>query len=234
MGSLYDIGYDYILEHVEHIEISDELKQGILAEIKVLLQNNWTEEEIKQILIEVDWKETILPRKYFLGRKPIKINLLNPNQFYYHSQLRIFPAPIKKQIDYNTGEIVTVNKQEYFLEMKSSYTIDDAVLYYCKQMNLNVPKEDKEKNRFAGPIKYIVDKIGIEMFLFCVDSASNHIKEMDLKRLKSPLEVQDYYDDAKNNYNAKITEERLSGSDKIVPKRRVPLDRMRGKYKNRI
>jgi len=229
MGSLYDIGYDYILEHLQHINISDELKQGILAEIKVLLQNGWVEEEIKEILNEVDYKETILPRKYFLGKRPTKTNLMNPNQFYYHAQLRIFPPPIKKQINYDTGEIVTVNKQEYFLEMKSSYTMDDAISYYCKQMNVMMPREEKEKNRFAGPIRYILEKIGIEMFLFCVDSASNHIKEMDLKPLKNVLEVQEYYDDAKNNYNAKITEERLSGSDKIVPRRRVPLDRMRSK-----
>ena len=79
-----------------------------------------------------------------------------------------------------------------------------------------------------------MEKFHIDLMLFLIDSAANHIEELDLKPLRNVFEIEDYLAFAQENLNAKITEETLSGSDTIVPRNRIPLDRMRGKTGKRF
>ena len=83
-----------------------------------------------------------------------------------------------------------VDKEDYFLEIKASYTIEELTDYYIKQMKLNITGDvEKERNRLRGSLTYLMEKFHIDLMLFLIDSAANHIEELDLKQLASDESV---------------------------------------------
>ena len=215
--SALDLAYEYTKKYIP--EPTNAQKRDVLDEIEYLLDKGWTAEEITK---HCDGSKGS-PIEELKGKQREKENLLKAGTFYYHNELRIFPGAPKRIIDYNTGVITKVD-EPHFLEMRASYSYDDLIDYYFKQHGEIHPNKHK---RAAGAFAYLLKNYSLETVLFMIDQAANFIKEEDAEPLDSPLGIEAYHRAAIEVIGEKMTEERLAGDDKVVPRRRVPLGRGR-------
>lgn len=213
MLSKFDLAFEYINKNYK--EISNKEKINIIKVITEVLKNGATSTDIiKKIRMCNDNN-----RDYYGFFKSIKSsgNLLNPDKFYHHNELRIVPGPPKRVWDINTGEIVNID-QEHYLEMKASYTIDDVVKYIEKRDFLS--KTIQDINRARGSISFLLKKYDIDFLLFLFDTV-NDIYSSKQKFARSLIEVSEYEDEAKQNYEQRITESKINNIDKVIPKKRM-------------
>jgi len=229
MKSVYDLSVDYINNAYPDVELPISERRAIIKEINTYLDDGCTTDEIEKAiaLIKRCDNEAALGKllnSSLLERPKYGKNLLSSGKFYYHNELRIMPGPPIINIDYNTGEI-TRTQEEHFLEMKASYTIDNLYDYYCKQMLSDAP--EGSQGRFKGILRWIVKNHGIDIALFMIDVAANHVSSEDLRPPTTPLYIVDFVDMAHKVYNHKVTETKTMGEDKIEPKRRILSSRRR-------
>ena len=232
MISLYDLAFEYVAISFTNRDPSKKEKQTAIDEISTLLGNGYSAKSISVALDKIKSDNTaITPGKtliqIFQGLSVPKTNLLSPDMFYYHNELRIMPPPPTITIDYNLG---TISKTiaENFLEMKASYSIDDLHNYYIKQMRV------QPSNNFNGALQWLVKKYGIDITLFAIDIAANYFSSEDLPPPNNPFCIMEYVDKAKQTCNYKVTETKALGEDRIVPKRRILPSRMRSIDTNRV
>lgn len=221
MYSIFDLAFTFI-ERFYDEEPSKEEKLAIIHEFEKLLLHGWTLEEIQRTLRAFmikypDDRPDIA--KLFKKVDSSRQNLLKQGSFYYHNQLRIVPGAPVRELDYNTGEIKKI-EEEFFLEMRASYTIDNVIDYYIDQLNLTPSYQ--ERSRFIGALKYLLKQYNIDLLLFMIDQAANHLVYDDKSRRDyNPLNLSDYRGYAEQTLNHKRTETKLSGDDRIVPRKRV-------------
>lgn len=219
--SVFDLAFTYIERFYEE-EPPTEEKRRILQEFQDLLAAGWTTEDIiKHLRAFITKHPGVRPDipRLFSKLHRSQENLMKPDRFYYHNQLRITPGPPKRYLDYNTGQIVKT-EEDYYLEMRTSYTIDDLTDYYLEQFTLDVSPE--ERKRIVGSFKYLLKTHDLDLILFMIDVAANHAHSEDMDRESfNPLKLTDWKTIAREQLNEKITENKLSGDDKIVPRKRV-------------
>lgn len=219
--SIFDLAFYYI-ERFCTEEPDDDTKRKIIKDFGVLLTNGWTVGDVTKHIRKFKEKNPgLVPDIPLLFSKLSKSeeNLLVPNQYYYHNQLRITPGPPKRILDYNTGEIKSMD-EEYFLEIRASYTVDDLTDYFLEQFNM--PDRWEERRRIIGSFKYLLKTHDIDLILFMIDAASNYSysEDMDMASF-NPIKLGDWKTIAQNHLNEKITENNYSGDDRIVPRKRV-------------
>jgi hypothetical protein len=227
MASIYDIVYDYIDTFYPNEKMNKEQKKTIHREVKKLLQNGWCSSELYMGFKDASKKKakpTLNATQLFRGKRRKKENLIEPGTFYYHNDLRLTSAPPKREIDYDSGEIKVIN-EEYFLEMKASYTVDDLIKYYSRQTGVKLPAY--EQKRYIGTFNWLVGVYGVEMVLFMIDITVNMYMADDQPMPYSPLDIQKYKREAKQIRDQKITENVHSGGNKIVRKKRLRSNRNR-------
>lgn len=128
--------------------------------------------------------------KYFKLEKidPLyfECSLTKPYTFYYHSELRIqSPRP---KWDPVTGEI---KKENFYLEMKTIYTMRDLLHYFYINSSMSVGLRDEKRD--AGGLKFLLkiynnfDKIEAIDFLlhlidYCKDQGETVLSPMDLRK----------------------------------------------------
>ena len=219
MYSVYDLVEVFRDTFCPGERFTKEEKKMLVATLKEMLDKGHTAESIIRAFqvykknndyIEFD-------AELIVKGKPKVYNLLRSKTFYYHNALRLTSAPPRREIDYNTGEIKNVN-EAYFLEMKASFTIDDLVDYYIKQVrptNMN-----NARARFTGSFNYLLKSYSVEEILFMIDVHANHIMSGDRNKPSTPLDITHFYDIAIEMRDNKRTETVLSGGKKIVRKKR--------------
>ncbi len=217
MVSIYDLVYDYIEKFFQDERLTKEEKKTIHRGIKKLLALGWCSEEIQRVFKQFKGKPTLDVERLFKGKKKSSINLIHPNIFYYHNDLRLTCAPPKREMDYETGEIRSVN-EPYFLEMKASYTVENLVDYYLRQVGTH---HKKDVNRFIGSFKWLLKSYKVEEILFMIDACVNTAKSEDLSLPESPLDIQKHHRIALENWNLKRTHTIQAGGNKIVRKKRT-------------
>jgi hypothetical protein len=219
--SVFDLAFHYIERFYEE-EPSTEEKREILERFEDLFAFGWTIEGIskviKRFMQEHPGVRPDIAKLFSKAYSPEK-NLISPDAFYYHNQLRITPGAPKRELDINTGEIKKV-EEEYYLEMKASYTIDNLVDYYVTQLRLHI--DAYERKKLVGAFKYLLKSHDVESLLFMIDVASNTVYSEDRDRNGfTPFKLTDYRTFANQQRDAKRTENILSGDDKIVPRKRI-------------
>lgn len=221
MYSIFDLSFAFIERFHSH-EPSKEEKVQIIRDFEELLMYGWTIEEIQKVLRSFMTKHpNVRPDipKLFSKVSSRRANLLTQGIFYYHNQLRITPGPPKRDLDYNTGKIVKID-EEHYLEMRASYTIEDLADYYIYQLNLTPSVQ--ERTRLIGAIRYLLKQYPIDLLLFMIDQATNYLQYGDKSRRDyNPLNLSDYRGQAEGAMNEKVTETKLSGDDRIVPRKRI-------------
>lgn len=203
--SAYDLAKIYIEKNYSYIDNVE--KNCILNEIMEVLDNGVTSNQIYNKIYSFN-KINKEHYKMFTSIEPISScrNLLKQNCFYYHNELRVVPNAPTKCIDYNSDDVFledSNDSNEYFLEMRASYTIDDLYNYCLSKDRLREVCSDKDK--FIGGINYILKKTSIEPILFMID-VTNSIyidKEKDMKNI---FEILDYKKIAYENYTRRKTE----------------------------
>lgn len=220
--SIYDLMY-FILNRTPHDKITTELKRMLINDLSDLLNNGWTDTDIVNVLSKVtvfNISDTVSLHDLNLFKNVNKKeeNILKPFRIYYHSELKIVPRPVKIDFDYNTGEIIR-SHEEYFLEMKSSYTIDNLIKYYISKTNLSndillIPSKIK------GALNWLLKNYDLEVILYMIDIANDHITSLNLNPLNNVMDLQEYYTKAIETLMIKSTESKANGDDKIVPRKR--------------
>ena len=228
MASIYDLVYTYIDLFFQDDRLTKDQKKTIHRDMKRLLRNGWCSSELYAAFKTAHRKKstpkTLHVAKVLSGKRPVMRNLLDPTLFYYHSELRMTSAPPKREIDYDSGVITTIN-EPYFLEMKASYTVEDLIKYYAKQTRLNLMEH--EINRFKGSFIWLLKTYNLEEVLFMIDATVNMCMAEDLPMPDSPLDIQRYLKDGRLARNEKVTETVHAGGNKIVRKRRTRSNRNR-------
>lgn len=224
--SVFDIVYEILDCYLKENEITkkmiDEsftfLKKDILSKVINELKNGWTYEELI-----VNIRNIIRTTKNFdfdklnLYNKK-RINLLNPKRIYFHNQIRLVKGIDPIIFDYNTGEIIKDSTDDYFLEMKASYTIED--LYdYCLHNGILTDSLLRFKERNLGALRWLIKHFDLELVLYAIDICAN--ENGILTNLNS---LQDYIDRAREKYNMALANAKATGELKIVPKRRMLSD----------
>jgi hypothetical protein len=219
--SIYDFGFGYIKRFCNQ-EPSRDIKLEIMNQFSELLVNGWTEDEISKVVRAYKHTDpTILPsvRHMFSGQSTSRENLLVPNAFYYHPELRILPPPAKRDFDYNTG-IISKAEEEYFLEMRASYTLHELIQYFVTKFELNPSPEDMK--RYIGGFKYLLKQHNIDTVLFMVDAAHNNMYTEDNNTHDfNPIKLADYRTMAEDMLNWIRTDTKRSGDDHVVPRKRI-------------
>lgn len=207
--SVYDLVYLYFTKYrPASLKPTDENKRKVLGRIKQLLDSGWTEQDIIR-----RWTDR--------SAAPAGGNLLKSDRFYWHNALRIMPGPTKVYFDLNTGEI-TREREEWFLEMRASFTLDDLLDYYLAQFQLS--RGQINENRYRGTFRYLLSLYDIDLLLFMVDCCAHDRLDRDEGPPTDPIVISDYEWQGREAMNRKITECRQAGGDKIVVRKRVPLD----------
>jgi hypothetical protein len=221
--SIYDLAFGYIKLFYKTADVPIAIKKKSIMDFYNLLDKGWTIEElrihIKDFYHETKGSIIMNLENHFDRIKPKNINLLKPMNIYYHNELRITTPPPVVDFDYNTGEM-TRTIENYFLEMRASYTTDNLTQYFTTKPGL-VANETMTYNRIKGMLRWLTESYNIDLILYMIDVANDVIVTNNLNKLKMPSDIKEYYSEAKEIMQNKITETKISGGDKIVPRTRV-------------
>lgn len=212
MYSVYDLAYEYIKSNCPNICSIG--KKNVINSIVEVLNDGANGDDIYQKIKSCKNNN----REHYEYFKRIKSggNLLKPGKIFYHNELRVVPDAPKVYFDINTGEMKRV-KQDYFLEMRASYTLDDLYNYIAKKEYLSKSIEDR--SRAIGCLRYLTNRYDIDYLLFLIDTV-NDIYSSKLKYLRNILDISDYEHEASENYRRRITECAISNTDKVIYKKR--------------
>lgn len=209
--SLYDLAYEYIKRlHKSGRKVTTDEKKAVLQQIAAALDNGWTAEDILAVIEEgTDLENAFTEREE-------KRNLLQQGRFYLHNELRVTPPPPVREYDIATGKIKSYS-EPYFLEMRASYTVEDLLQYAKKRLPVS------NMARWRGGLRWIAERYDIDLILFAVDEMAADLEEKEYRGEIRPFDLLDYLDEARKTMEAKITEEREAGVDRVVPRQRKRL-----------
>lgn len=211
--SVFDLAFDFINRN--YTSIDDATKVYIIKEIREVLIHGVTYKDINTKIqicpcVDQDYK------KYFRSIKATSTNLIDPQLFYYHNQLRVFPDAPVRTLNPNTG-IIDKKEFEYFLEIKASYTVDDLIEYLgSKQSLANVASN---RSKLIGGLKFLLTKYDADFLLFLIDSLCISYDNQK-RKAKNIFEIEDFIEEAKFNHNMKLSESAINGTNKITPRKR--------------
>ena len=217
-GSVYDLAAMYsLLIEGRKLLVSNE-HDKLLKALNNILDNGYTYEEIRKEILTAYNTHEMFP---FYKFKSIKQNgnLLKQGVRYYHKELNIMSTlkPVCHDIDSGT---ITSQGQDYWIEPRASYTIDNLLDYmYSKGM---VNMTDFPRKRLYGLMPHLIEQYGLEIVLFMIEYCarcfdSNH--EMFSMRTfndSRPIAAK-YLEEIKNNCA-------YSGGVDYVPRERMLLD----------
>lgn len=220
--SVYDLVY-LILKRLPKDKVTQNLKRVLLQDTVALLNSGWTSQDIINAIAEQDTFDVDDNGEYKISNilsnlTNNKKNLLNPYRVYFHNEIRMAPKPVTIDFDYDSGEVKRAN-EEYFLEMRASYTIEDLMKYYLSKPNL-VSNRTAFTSRVRGGLEWLVNSYDLELVLYMIDASNDHISFCNLNSLKNVMDIQDYYTEAKEIYQRRYNESKVNGDDKIVPRKR--------------
>lgn len=220
MYSVYDLVEEYREMFCPDEKFEREEKKQLVQSLKACLDRGWNSHEIIQAFRVYKKRNTDLEfdaSKMMRGRSATP-NLMSSRRFYYHNALRLTAAAPKREIDYDSGEIISIN-EPYFLEMKASFNADDLVEYYVRHIK---PETKRDAiGRFKGVFSYLLKSYNVEEILFMIDALVNHVLSNDARKPSTPFDCEKYYTEATEMRDKKKTEAVLSGGKKIVRKKRT-------------
>ena len=212
--STLDLTYLYILKFYKQEPPLDEKKE-LISDMCTLLQYGYNDKDIMSAIRELNTKAPVT--RLCAGKVFSAKNILNPFNFYYHNQLRVTPkeCPVIEK----DGVITQPDDTPYFLEMRASYTVGELVDYYIKVFG--VRPEDVNRGKFSGGFEWLLKKYTIDLVLYMIDSCATSMVLEDLRGPKSPLDVGEYVEIARESLEAKKTEAYTKRCDRIVPRKRT-------------
>lgn len=213
---MYDLAAYYIRQCIGK-PVNKDYTQKLIIAFNKILANGYT---IKDIYDEISRCNT--NRKFnkfiFTERKAgDDSNLMSPNVFYYHKNLKIMPLLDKVDHDINAGTM-TSNNDEFYLEQTASYTLNELISYGYSRNAFPTGIAFNE-NRVKGMVRSFINTHGLDIVLFMIESASRSCDTgepvKDFTELQNHLQVaQSYLGNSKSN-------SKYAGGDYVIPRKRT-------------
>lgn len=152
-------------------------------------------------------------RKRIVKRDPN--NLLEPGKFYYHPALQVAPPPpVVFQLDDGTFQS-SYETEEFFLEVKESFTFEDLTAYFYKVMGLD---GQGFKERDMGAFKHIMKSYDVDTILYTIDAALFYAEDYCKSLPKNPFDIRDYIDEGQYNLEERKNTCYMEGLDRVIPR----------------
>lgn len=141
-------------------------------------------------------------------------NLLEVGAFYYHPALQIAPPPpVITILDDGTFKS-SYDTEEFFLEIKECFTLEDLVDYFYKIMGYN----DGFKDRDIGAFKHILKSYELDAVLYTIDESRFLAEDLSKPIPKNPFDMRDYMEEG-----IAVLEERknicyMEGLNRVIPR----------------
>jgi len=141
-------------------------------------------------------------------------NLMQPGVFYYHPALQVAPPP-PTIIQLPDGSFQSSYEQEeFYLEMKDRFTLDDLVDYFYRKMEITHEFRERDK----GAFRHLLKSFDLDTILYTIDEARLVAEDLGKLLPKSPFDLRDYLE-----YGIAILEDRkntcyMEGLDHVIPK----------------
>jgi hypothetical protein len=211
------------------IEAPDTYKNKVMKEVQEILQGGMHEKQLED-LMDRYVKEHPSPKEVYnvqdilnnfkVDAKKVVVkfdpnNLIESGKFYYHPALQVAPPPpTVVQLDDGTFES-SYETEEFFLEVKEKFTLDDLVNYFYNIMEI---KDSGMKERHVGAFRHILKSNDIDVILYTIDEARAMAEDLNRPRPKNPFDITDYID-----YGIEVLEERkntcyMEGLDRVIPR----------------
>ncbi len=204
----------YFVNHITEATVGVEARiDNALASISALIENGWTLNDIKN---ELDQFKLDYPRiainvyhiDEIMNKKEPPDNLMEPDVFYYHSELRkMSSVPVIKR-DPVTKKMVR-NSEPFYLEIKKRYTMKNLMDYWYKEMDI-IPNEHMIRQD-EGKFKYILGNYTLDEVLFSIDVSKIIRKEQQIRPLRNAFELDRYIEDAREFIQKKRNTHKMEG-----------------------
>ncbi len=213
MKDAYELA-TYFVNQITEATIGIEARvNSALASIPALIDRGWTLEEIKKELdqFKLDYPK-IATNVYhideIMNKKEPPDNIMEPDVFYYHSELRrMSSVPVIKR-DPVTEKMVRFS-EPFYLEMKNRYTMKDLMAYWYKEMGIE-PNEHMIRQD-EGKFKYILGNYTLDEVLFSIDVSKIIRKEQQIRPLRNAFELDRYMEDAREFIQKKKNTHKVEG-----------------------
>lgn len=147
--------------------------------------------------------------------KQKKGELLQVGFFYYHPLLQETSRPPVYFLNEETMEMKRQPLEEFYLEIKDSYTIEELLTHYYREHNMERMPGGGHTTQFYN----IVKAYGIDLVLYMIDASVEDIKDNRANGAKSPAFLPEYYDRAKEMLGKRKQLAREGGFNYVTPRR---------------
>ncbi|WAT23593.1 hypothetical protein O0R52_21595 (plasmid) [Bacillus halotolerans] len=223
MNSVQDLANYFVYNITKsHVGVEGRIKSA-LTSIPKLLDRGWSLQEIKE---QLDLFAYTYPRivinLYHIDEIMNQIeppnNLMEKDVFYYHSELREMSSPPKIIRDQESGKLIR-QSEDFYLEMKSRYTLQDLMNYWYKKMNIQ--PTDHLMRQDEGKFKYILGNYTLDEVLFAIDASVILRKERQQRLLRNAFELDKYIEDARDFIRRKENMHKMGGINREFRRERA-------------
>jgi hypothetical protein len=142
-------------------------------------------------------------------------NLLEPGRFYFHPALQVAPPPpVTVQLDDGSFKS-SYEDEEFFLEIKESFTLEDLVGYFYKVMTVD---GSGFKERDIGAFKHILKSYDLDTILYAIDESRFLAEDLGKPAPKSPFDIRDYFDAGEAVLEDRKNTCYMEGLDHVIPR----------------
>ncbi|RHW32025.1 hypothetical protein [Oceanobacillus profundus] len=223
MNQIYDLAYYFTVNVLRKPEHNTARIHNACQSIQNLCGVGWTLDALKA---EIDAFQrdypSLLANIYHLeeviGNKKPPNNLIEEDVFYYHNHLRITSSPSKLVLNKETRQYERV-EEEFFLEMKAFFTIEDLLKYWYESNGMRSTNHHIKQD--TGRFKYLLDFYDIDEVLFMIDIAQQQRALFDLRPLTNAFQLEKYVEDARKKIKEKQNIHLLKGINHVIPRKVV-------------
>ena len=182
----------------------------------LLAEATGTEEERNAYHIEeylrLKRKDFVVPTVH-LQQLP-KNECIDIGEFYFHPFLQVTSKPARYLYNETTFEMTRIEPEPFFLEMKSSFTVKDAVQYFIKETEAN----ELRPERHFTQMKKLIQDVGLDMTLYLIDAAVSNSFEENEKPPISPAFLLDHFETAEKMFALRKNTLKEAKLDHVIPR----------------
>ena len=196
-------------------EVEDLLRRGVPAnaiESKMIKFNGnpKTVYGVKQ-LIEVD---KVIPTTYKYPKEEDECVFIP--MFYFHPELQESPIPGRHIMNWKTMDLRYEEPKKFYLEIVDSFTLRDVAHYFLKRTQQL--DEMYKLNMLAKQFKVIVERYGLDLTLYLIDTSAMDSIENDRPMPTFPMAMTDSAPLAEEMYRTRKLIAKEGGLNHVIPK----------------